>query len=235
MEPLLQAQIMIILTHIPHQWPYPHPFVSVAQNQVDFGDASPVSQWAPFVMGYVLALASLRRQCEIFAQWCARGRGWGGACGVGRGARGAQRGLSLSQGITSDCEQACALSKLHALQEKGMTCRKANCLKPLCVTKDGTQVRKHKKKKKKNLFCLANMSSSLALTDVANVTEKIYVNLLKTWRMPHEYSVKWQIWLSLNDQLLMESALPTYLFYNLPFRDITLNIHKLVNLKCFLN
>ena len=37
---------------------------------------------------------------------------------MGREARGAQRGLSLSRDITSDGEQACALSKLHALQEK---------------------------------------------------------------------------------------------------------------------
>lgn len=44
---------------------------------------------------------------------------------MGRGARGAQRGLSLSQGITSDSEQACALSKLHTLQHKGRTCRNA--------------------------------------------------------------------------------------------------------------
>lgn len=41
------------------------------------------------------------------------------------GARGAQRVLSLSQGITSACEQACALYTLHTLQEKGRTCRKA--------------------------------------------------------------------------------------------------------------
>lgn len=41
------------------------------------------------------------------------------------GARGAQRVLSLSQGITSACEQACTLYTLHTLQEKGRTCRKA--------------------------------------------------------------------------------------------------------------
>lgn len=31
--------------------PPPDAFVSVAQNQADFGDASAVSQWAPFVLG----------------------------------------------------------------------------------------------------------------------------------------------------------------------------------------
>lgn len=38
---------------------------------------------------------------------------------MGRGARGAQRGLGLSRRITSDSEQACALSKLHALRGRG--------------------------------------------------------------------------------------------------------------------
>lgn len=92
MEPLIQAQIMITLTHIPHQWPYPHPFVSVAQSQVDFGDASPVSQWAPFVMGDVLALASPRREmwdlCPVMCEGEGMGRSlWRGQRGTWRPTR----------------------------------------------------------------------------------------------------------------------------------------------------
>jgi len=33
------------------------------------------------------------------------------------GARGTQRGLKLSQRITSACEQVCTIAKLHTLQE----------------------------------------------------------------------------------------------------------------------
>lgn len=236
MEPLIQAQIMITpLTHIPHQWPYPHPFVSVAQSQVDFGDASPVSQWAPFVMGDVLALASPRREMWDLCPVMCEGEGMGRS--LWRGQRGTWR-PTRSQPVTGH----------HIRLRAGM--RTFRTPRP---ARERDDVQKSKLpqtspcdrrrwdssaetlKKKRSLFCLANMSSSLALTDAANATEKIYVNLLKTRRMPHEHSVKWRKWLPLNDQLLMEIALPTYLFCNLPFRDITLNIHKLVNLKCFLH
>ena len=73
-SPHSRPRIMILLFHIPHQWPYPHPFVSAAQNEADSGDASPVDQWAPVVKGCVLSLASLKRQSEIFVRREGEGR-----------------------------------------------------------------------------------------------------------------------------------------------------------------
>lgn len=78
-------------------------FVSVAQKKGNIGDAFGVSQWPPLVKG-----------CSQH-HWYTNGR----LPPRQRRARGTQRGLSLSQGITSDGDHPpCALSQLHALREE---------------------------------------------------------------------------------------------------------------------
>lgn len=137
----------------------PIPFVSVAQNQGDCGDASPGSQWAPFVLGP----ASLRWQCELFAQWCARRRGGGGA--FRRGQRGTWRS-TRSRPVTG-----------HHIREVGRHPRPARGREDVRKSshRSASSLSAREKMglecgnvKKKNLL----LSSSLTFTDV-NVTEEI--------------------------------------------------------------
>lgn len=73
---------------------------------------------------------------------------------LAEGARGAQRGLSLSQGITSDSEhQACALSSPRPAKER-----------------EDVQKHSHQSGGEDGLktgSCLAAVPGSLALTDIA--------------------------------------------------------------------
>lgn len=123
-SPHSRPRIMILLFHIPHQWPYPHPFVSAAQNEADSGDASPVDQWAPVVKGCVLSLASLKRQSEIFVR--REGEGRVEPVGVGGGGH-------VAPNEVSACHRAShqtAGRHAHFLnstprERKGRTCRKA--------------------------------------------------------------------------------------------------------------
>lgn len=77
------------------------------------------------------------------------------------GTRGAQRVLSLSQGITSACEQACALYTLHTLQEKGRTCRKANVPHSHLLLYVAGQ--ESSTKTLRGRFCVTNLSRFAAL------------------------------------------------------------------------
>lgn len=121
MAPFFQAIITIILTHFSNQWPYPHPFVSAAQKQADFRDASPVGQWAPFVRGCVLGPSITAAAMWDLLPSDVRGGGdWEeGLVALGTEGHVAPNEVSACHRASHQTgEQACALQQVHTPREE---------------------------------------------------------------------------------------------------------------------
>lgn len=170
---------------------------------------SSVSQWALFVKGCALLLASPRHHSDIFAQWCARGRAGGRS--FWRGQRGTWR-PTRSRPVTGHHISLWAGMRTfytpHPAREREDVQEKQSpiCLKPVCAVGEGGNKCQNVKK---------------SVTDGPYVSEEHKSKY-------EEYSLRWRKRLPCNNQLLTWKTM--YLFFSLSPRDITLgHIHKLAN------